>query len=967
MRLRTLFLTSLAAFTLTSTAQTYKYESVQGDPMHARIYTLKNGLKVYLSVNSEKPRVQTYIAVRTGSRNDPAETTGLAHYLEHLMFKGTRQFGTSDYTKEKPYLDDIERRYEAYRQLTDPAVRRKAYHEIDSVSQIAARYNIPNEYDKLMASIGAQGTNAYTSNDQTVYTEDIPANEIEKWLRIESDRFQNMVIRGFHTELEAVYEEYNIGIAQDSRKMWNAFFAKLFPGHPYGTQSTIGTQEHLKNPSIVNIKNYFQRYYVPNNVAICMSGDLDPDKTVALVDKYFGQWKASPTLSYPEYAPVHELTAPSDTTVYGKEAERVWMGWKAEAAASAQADTLEVIGNLLSNGKAGLFDLDINQPMKALGTGAGNITMREYSAFILQGTPCEGQTLDEVKSLMLAEIEKLKRGEFSDDLLPSVVSNMKLEYNNAIESNEDAADMFVDAFVNQKDWTSVATRLNRIAGMTKAQIVAFANHFFRDNYAIIYKRTGEDGSLKKIEKPAITGIPANRDKQSQFVTDIINTEAEPIQPRFIDYKTDLAQGKTKRGLPVLYVQNKTNDLFTARYYYKFGEEANKWLTYAADYIDYLGTDQLTATQLKQQYYKLACTMGISVGSDYLYVNISGLNENMKEAIAITEDFLANIKVDRDAYTNYVTTVEKSRKNSKLNQRYNYGALCQYGEYGPYNTYRNVPDSTELHQKDPQELVDMIKALRSYDHTILYYGPLSLNDFIAVMNKQHQTSKKLSPVPAGREYTQQPTPQNEILLAPYEAKNIYMRQIHNEGRKFDAEKLPVISLFNEYYGGSMNSVVFQELRESRGLAYSAWANYQTPWRLHGTEVAYANIISQNDKLMDCIRVFQSIIDTIPQSEKAFALAKQSLQKQLASQRTTKMGIINSYLSNQRLGLNNSTSELVYNALPALTLQDIVQFEQETMAHKPWRIVILGDEKELDIPSLEKIAPIRRVTTDEIFGY
>ena len=199
--------------------------------------------------------------------------------------------------------------------LNDPTARKKAYHEIDSVSQIAAKYNIPNEYDKIMRSIGAEGTNAYTANDVTCYVNDIPANEIESWAKVESDRFRNMVIRGFHTELEAVYEEFNIGLANDSRKMWEAMFKKLFPTHPYGTQSTIGTQEHLKNPSITNIKNYFNRYYVPNNIAICLAGDFDPDKVMAIIDKYFGDWQRSSTLSRPEYAPVADLVAPTDTTV----------------------------------------------------------------------------------------------------------------------------------------------------------------------------------------------------------------------------------------------------------------------------------------------------------------------------------------------------------------------------------------------------------------------------------------------------------------------------------------------------------------------------------------------------------------------------------------------------------------------------------------------------------------------------
>ena len=336
-------------------AQTRTYESVPNDPMKTRIYTLNNGLKIYISVNKEKPRIQTYIAVRTGSRNDPAETTGLAHYLEHIMFKGTEKFGTSNYQAELPYLKQIENLYEEYRHMTDPAKRKVWYHKIDSVSQIAAQYNIPNEYDKLMAAIGSQGTNAYTSNDVTCYVENIPSNEMDSWAKVQGDRFQNMVIRGFHTELEAVYEEYNMGLTSDGRKLFTALMAKLFPNHPYGTQTTIGRGEHLKNPSITNIMNYYHRYYVPNNIAICLSGDLDPDEAVATIEKYFGSWKKSETLSAPQYGPQPKFTQPVDTTVVGLEAETVYLGWRADKGNSLQCDTLNIISELLSNNRAGLL------------------------------------------------------------------------------------------------------------------------------------------------------------------------------------------------------------------------------------------------------------------------------------------------------------------------------------------------------------------------------------------------------------------------------------------------------------------------------------------------------------------------------------------------------------------------------------------------------------------------------------
>ena len=270
----------------TAAAKAYPYETAPNDPLNARIYHLANGLTVYLSDYKNAPRIQTYLAVRAGSKNDPANATGLAHYLEHMVFKGTSRLGTKDWSKEKPELDKIEALYEVYRsERNDPAARKRTYHQIDSISGVAARYAVPNEYDKLMGSIGSKGSNAHTSNEETVYQENIPSNQLEKWAAVQSERLREMVPRLFHTELEAVYEEKNRGLDNDFSKEFETLNAALYPTHPYGTQTTIGTIEHLQNPSIVEIKKYFGQYYVPNNVALCLSGDLDYDQTIRLIDK----------------------------------------------------------------------------------------------------------------------------------------------------------------------------------------------------------------------------------------------------------------------------------------------------------------------------------------------------------------------------------------------------------------------------------------------------------------------------------------------------------------------------------------------------------------------------------------------------------------------------------------------------------------------------------------------------------
>ncbi len=967
--MKTKFLLTIVAMALGMSAQAkdFRYVTVPGDKMQTRVYTLDNGLKVFLSVNTEKPRVQTYIAVRTGSKNDPAETTGLAHYLEHLMFKGTKQFGTNNPEAEAPLLAEIEQRYEAYRKLTDPEARKKAYHEIDSVSQVAAKYFIPNEYDKLMATIGAEGTNAYTSNDVTCYTENIPSNEIDNWAKIQADRFQNMVIRGFHTELEAVYEEYNIGLTSDSRKLFATISKMLWPNHPYGTQTTIGTQEHLKNPSITNIKNYFNKWYRPNNVAICMAGDFDPDKTIAIIDKYFSSWKPGADVKQPTFAPLPALTQPKDTTIVGPEAERVWVAWRAKQANSLQADTLQLMEDVLSNGRAGLFDLNLNQTMKVQSASGGCELLRDHGGFLLLGTPKQGQSLEEVRSLMLAEIEKLKKGDFPENLLPSIINNKKRSYYQRLESNEGRADMFVDAFINEVDWKQEVESIDRISKITKQELVAFANKFFTDGYVTVFKKQGVDSLQKKIDKPAITPIPTNRDMISQFVKDIQNAQVEPIQPRFVDFKKDLAIAKVGKNLPFYYVKNNDNGLFNLVFYYEFGQSADKRYDVASDYIRLLGTDQQSAAELRQKFYELACDWSMNVGSENITVSLSGLNENMPAALALLEDLFKNAKVDKAAYDQMVNLTLKRRNDMKKSQQSNFSYLYSYATVGERNPYRDLVSEQQLKDTDPQVFVDLLKGLSNYKHQVIYYGPLSEKEAATAIAKAHRTAKKLAAVPGNKPYLNQLATKNEVLIAPYDAKNIYMRMYHNEGRSWNPDEAAVQEVFNEYFGGGMNGIVFQEMREARGLAYNAYAYYMQPSWKDRKESFLTHIITQNDKMNDCIAHFNEILNEMPASEAAFKIAKEAVTKRLVSARTTKIGIFNAYLNAQHLGLDCSLDEMIYKNLDKVTLQDIVNFEKQNMGNKPCRYIILGDEKELDMKTLEKIGPVKRLTTEEVFGY
>ena len=310
-----------------ATTAGYPYRYVTNDPMKTRFYTLKNGLTVILTRNNKVPRIKTLIAVRAGSNSDPKDHTGLAHYLEHLLFKGTYLYGSLDSTKEKGYLDQINTLYDQYNQTTDAEQRKAIYKNIDSISGVAAKYAIPGEYDKMMTSMGAQGTNAHTAVEETVYEEDIPSNAVDKFLALQSERFRNPVFRLFHTELEAVYEEKNRTLDNDINKVWENMLATMFPNHNYGQQSTIGTVEHLKNPSIKAIRDFYNKNYVASNMAVIMAGDLNPDEVVKKVDKAFAYM---PKVNVDEYKGPEEsaITAPVMKEVTGPDAEYVQMGFR---------------------------------------------------------------------------------------------------------------------------------------------------------------------------------------------------------------------------------------------------------------------------------------------------------------------------------------------------------------------------------------------------------------------------------------------------------------------------------------------------------------------------------------------------------------------------------------------------------------------------------------------------------------
>lgn len=950
-----------------ATAAGYTYQYVSNDPMQTRIYTLKNGLTVMLSPNKKEPRIAVRIAVRAGSNTDPKEHTGLAHYLEHLLFKGTDKFGSLNWEKEKPLLDKIDALYEQYNSTTDEAKRKEIYKEIDRVSGEASTFAIANEYDKMMTAMGAQGTNAHTWVEETVYEEDIPSNATDRFLAVQAERFRNPILRIFHTELEAVYEEKNRTMDNDGWKMQEAMHTYLFPTHNYGQQTTIGTIEHLKNPSLTAIREYYYKYYVPNNMAVIMAGDFDPDVMVRKIEQAFSYMQPKPVEEY-NPAPEAPIAAPVVKEIFGPSAENMRIVYRSGKEGTREALLLSLTSSILSNGKAGLLDLNLNKSQKVLGAGAGYRQYKDYGMFFLYASPKQGQSLEQAKDLLMEQLNILKSGSFDESLIAAIVANYKLGELQALESNNNRVEALMNSFIKNKGtgWKNEVAVLDEMSKVSKAELVAFANKFFGDNnYLVLYKRKGEDKSIVKVDKPPITPVETNAGKQSPFVQQINAMPLAPIAPKWIDFSKDLQKGKIGKA-ELLYVPNKENALFKLYFHFDMGSWNNKKLPIALQYLQFLGTDKYSSEEISKKFYQLAANFSANAGNEESTIQLNGLQENFSEALSLLEHLVRNCKADEAALEGLKNRLQKARTNNKLNKGAIMNGLMNHAMYGASNPFNQVLTDAELNALTATELVNIIHGLPAFEHKVLYYGPLSVAALSTEVLKSHPMPSAWTAVPVKQQFTRTEQTQNEVLFATYDMVQAEMMWVRNLGT-YNPDTETLTNLFNSYFGGGMGSLVFQTIRESKALAYSTYAYVDAPDKKADRFAFMGYVGSQADKLPDAVGAMNELINVLPERKQNLDAARESLLKDLETGRIDKEGIIFEYLSAQKKGLNEDIRKKQYQQLKTMPFSALEAFHKQNLSNKKYAYTIVASEQQVKPADLEKYGKVKVLTLEELFGY
>ncbi|MCQ4140120.1 pitrilysin family protein [Chryseobacterium sp. EO14] len=939
----------------------HEYITVSNDENGVRIYTLKNGLKVFLAQNSDAPRIQTYIPVRTGSNNDPSDNTGLAHYLEHMMFKGTSKLGTQNWEKESELLDQISDLYEQHKAENDPEKKKEIYRKIDEVSQEASQYAIANEYDKAISSLGASGTNAHTWFDETVYKNNVPNNELEKWLKIEKERFSELALRLFHTELESVYEEFNRAQDNDSRLVNYELMDALFPTHPNGQQTTLGKAEHLKNPSMKAIHKYFDEYYVPNNYAMVLVGDLDFEDTIQLVDQYFG---TIPYRELPKKTPIIEkpIAEIIKRTVKSPTTPRVQLAWRTESYGTKEAILADVVVNILSNrGEAGLLDLNINQTQKLLWGQAYSVGLKQYGYFSIVAVPKESQTLDEARDLVLEQIELVKKGEFPDWMLPAIINDFKIQRMKALETADGLATNLYDTYIKGRTWEQELNEMDQYEKLTKEEVIAFVNEFFRDNYVIVYKEKGVNEKLIRVENPGITPVKINREAQSEFLQQILEEKTEDIQPEFVDYEKEIQKDIVK-GKTISFVKNKYNDIAQVHFIFPFGSDHDRDLAISTQVLQYLGTEKFSPEDLKKEFFKIGVTNDFKTTNDQLIISLNGLEENIEKGIDLLQHWLYEVKPDQEIYRQFTETILENRAAMKKDKGRIMTALTNYTKLGPFSRFTDVISKEELESSNVEVFTDRMKKLFRYPYQIFFYGR-NFENFTSYIGKYTENESFVIPEP--KNYPEPETDGN-VYFTDYDMVQMEMSKV-GRGRNVNTKNFGKINVFNEYFGRGLSSIVFQEIRESKSLAYSAYVSYAANSELDHPDYITTYIGTQPDKLQIAVDTMTELMTELPEVKVQFENAKNSALKQIASQRVTRTNIFFNTLRLRKLNIHHDFRKDIYHQIESLKFEDLKDFYDHYIKSVHFNTAIIGKKENLNREAVDKMGTFREVSLKDIFGH
>ncbi len=936
-----------------------------------KVYKLKNGLSVILDRDSTQNQVFGMVAVNVGSKDEELNATGLAHYLEHMLFKGTQTLGTSDWEKEKPLIDKT---YELYDKLQDAKSDEeiaKINKEINDVSQKASQYAIPNELSKLVDQMGGLGFNASTSYDATEYHNLFPPNQLEKWLDLYAHRFQKPVFRLFQTELEAVYEEKNRAEDNTYHAFQNAFMKSCFETHPYG-RPIIGYTEHLKKPWMSKMRDFFEKWYVPQNMALILSGNFDIANAEKLINEKFGKWEAK---SLPERKDLNLKPFDSKKTVKVKltpmlMAERVYRIPRQDSKTEL---ALDIASGLLSNSaQTGLLD-KLSLEGDVLFANAGNEVFKDGGIFTISFAPVfdvnqrRQLSFGSAENLIEKELNKLKQKQYADWLFEQVKSNLLKEYKLMMEHPQGRVFALMRLFIQSKPVDDLFKFPDALAKMTKDEVSEIVSKYIGDNYLSFYSQKGE-GKKEKIKKPDIDPIKPTKHGESEYAKHFMQLPSTDVEKMpFVNMRKDVVNSLFADKVMLHYVKNKRNDVFSMNIIFRVGTGKIPMLKYAVELLNNAGVmGAYKPDELRKEFGKLGVTYEFSASKDYTTINMKGSEKVLGKACQLITKLMLLPQIEEKALNRIVGMEYQNRMIGKDMPAQQFDALREYIRYGKESEYLNRISLEDLVSVSPSKLTGELNKAFSYSADIHYYGKLPLGDLYKTLKENLAFASNRLAGTSPDYKAQKDYDENTIFLVNNKKSTQSKIFVYVKSDPVSIDTIPVVQAFNQYFGGGFTGLMMKEIREFRSLAYSAGAHIRLPKLTQWNTSLLGVIGTQADKTVEAVEVVSNLLVNMPEYPERMKNIKDYLFNSSFMIRPADRYLSYNVYSWRLKGYKQDPVQYNLPIYEKMTFDDLVSFYKKNLKGKKYVMGIVGPTKSIDTKKLAKYGKVVKLSSSKIFS-
>ena len=935
--------------------------------LEVKEHKLKNGLTVWLNEDHSQPKVFGAVVVKAGAKDCP--DTGIAHYFEHMMFKGTDKIGTVDYDAEKTLLDSIALKYDELAATEDEAARFQIQKEINELSIRSSDYVIPNEFNRLISKYGGSGLNAATSYDATIYFNTFSPQYMSQWAEINSERLLNPVFRLFQSELETVYEEKNMYGDFIGGPVMDRLLARYFAPHPYA-YPIIGSTKNLKNPRLTEMRKFFEEYYVASNMGLILSGDFDTEAVLPVLEKTFSRIR-------PGEAPKHDIVALPPFK--GKEKMKIkfpvplvkamGMGFRGVPANHEDQVALAVAINMLNNANGTGFLDKLMVDRKIMASMAMNESMNEAGILAVAVIPkLMFQTYGGAEKLVWKEINRVKEGDFSDEIFNSLKQEQRRQYASNLENIDSRARIMMSLYSQGKSWEDYLQEVSGIDALTKEDVVRVARKYFSENYLCVTKTTGKYPK-DNLTKPDFSPIvPKNSEASSEYAKQLEQLPVQEVKPRFIDFQKDV-ETVSLTPLATLYATaNPVTDIFTLNLVYQVGTLEQPKLMHLANYLQFLGTDSLSFHEFRTRLQVLGSTISFDATDKQFFMRITGFDKHFKETVQLAGDFIRHVKADDKQIRQVINDAKVTEKAFFESSDNIANALLEKVKYGEQSRFLTKLSLSEVKKLKGKELLDAFVQVRQTECDLLYCGTLP----VAQVREEIEASLPLKEItvavnaPYHRDAKKYDKPTVYFMDMPTASQSIVYGYAKGEVTD-DAWSRHAARLFSVYFGGDMSSLMFQEIREFRSLAYRVSGRYiLPPHKLEGNAGEFVTMLStQSDKTLDALGIMNSLIHEMPEKEERISTVKQSIVNQVNNDFPSFREVPEKVAGFRRNGFDCDPSEALLSGISDMDMKDIIRFYRHNVRLKPVVYIIVGNSRRIDMKQLETYGNVIRLRKKDIY--